>query len=130
MLKRISVILVLALLVVSVAASVALAEEPPAGRGIAGAETPDTGAPATPDGFGAVTSERASTLHDIGEHASSQDTPHLGVGNVARNDGALSTLRGGVADPGTRPGDHACLIGAIDGDPNTSCEGDPGLPNR
>jgi hypothetical protein len=34
MLKRISVILVLALLVVSLAASTALAEEPPAGRGI------------------------------------------------------------------------------------------------
>lgn len=89
--------------------------------------TNDTGAPDVPEGFGAVTSQRASTDQDIGDHASSQDTPHLGVGNVARNDGGLADPAG-IDDPGTRPGDHAYLIGAIDGDPNTTCEGDPGLP--
>ena len=34
--------------------------------------------------WGTVTSQRASTAHDIGEHSSSQDEPRLGLGNVAR----------------------------------------------
>jgi len=34
--------------------------------------------------WGTVTSQRASTVHDIGTHASSQSTPRLGLGNVAR----------------------------------------------
>jgi hypothetical protein len=34
--------------------------------------------------WGTVTSQRASTFHDVGEHASSQSTPRLGLGNVAR----------------------------------------------
>jgi hypothetical protein len=34
--------------------------------------------------WGVVTSQRASTVHDIGAHASSQSTPRLGLGNAAR----------------------------------------------
>jgi hypothetical protein len=34
--------------------------------------------------WGTVTSQRASTVHDIGEHSSSQGEPRLGLGNVAR----------------------------------------------
>src|ERR1041384_1488742 len=34
--------------------------------------------------WGAVAAQRASTFHDVGEHASSQSTPRLGLGNVAR----------------------------------------------
>lgn len=40
--------------------------------------------PTNPNCWGVVTSQRASTFHDIGEHASSQSTPRLGLGNVAR----------------------------------------------
>jgi hypothetical protein len=34
--------------------------------------------------WGTVTSQRASTVHDIGQHSSSQNEPRLGLGNVAR----------------------------------------------
>ena len=34
--------------------------------------------------WGVVTSQRASTYHDLGEHSSSQSEPRLGLGNVAR----------------------------------------------
>jgi hypothetical protein len=34
--------------------------------------------------WGVVTSQRASTYHDIGQHTSSQSEPRLGLGNVAR----------------------------------------------
>ena len=34
--------------------------------------------------WGTVTAQRASTVHDIGEHSSSQSEPRLGLGNVAR----------------------------------------------
>ena len=37
--------------------------------------------------WGVVTSQRASTAHDIGTHVSSQDTPHAGLANVARESG-------------------------------------------
>lgn len=39
--------------------------------------------PANPECWGVVTSQRASTEHDIGTHASSQSEPRLGLGNVA-----------------------------------------------
>lgn len=45
------------------------------------------GTPGGPDGqwcWGVVTSQRASTYHDLGSHASSQPTPRFGLGNVAR----------------------------------------------
>lgn len=83
-------------------------------RGNRGAETRSTGSPVNPNGFGSVVSQRAIDDHDIGTHASSQSTPHLGVGNVAANDGMLFDLSG-TTDTGTRPGDHATSIGALTG---------------
>jgi hypothetical protein len=32
--------------------------------------------------WGTVTSQRATTVHDIGEHASSQTSPRMGLGNL------------------------------------------------
>lgn len=40
--------------------------------------------PSHPNCWGVVTSQRASTVHDIGAHASAQSTPRLGLGNVTR----------------------------------------------
>jgi hypothetical protein len=54
--------------------------------------------PDNPGCWGAVTSQRASTEHDIGEHAAAQSEPRLGIGNVAllftgsRQPGALGSL--------------------------------------
>jgi hypothetical protein len=39
--------------------------------------------PTNPECWGVVTSQRASTEHDIGIHASAQSEPRLGLGNVA-----------------------------------------------
>jgi hypothetical protein len=39
--------------------------------------------PANPECWGVVTSQRASTEHDVGTHSSSQNEPRLGIGNVA-----------------------------------------------
>jgi hypothetical protein len=119
------------------AASVALAA--PDVNGCSGqdptVETCDTGEPTNPNGFGTVNSQLGSTAHTVGEHSSDpvpgdddRETPRKGVGNVSRTDGFLDPT--GVNDTGTRPGDHACLIGAIDGDPNTDCTADPGLPTK
>ena len=59
--------------------------------------------------WGVVTSQRASTVHDIGSHVSSQDTPHDGLANVARQFGFAG------------PGQLGSFLATIDGDPNTSC---------
>lgn len=69
------------------------------------------GGPTNPNGWGTVVSQRATTSGDVGEHASSQEEPRQGVGNVARND----------PEPGDHPGDHGCFVGRVDGDPNTNC---------
>jgi hypothetical protein len=51
--------------------------------GIALALAPGAGAERTNAScWGTVTSQRASTLHDIGEHASSQSEPRAGLGNL------------------------------------------------
>jgi hypothetical protein len=39
--------------------------------------------PANPECWGVVSSQRASSAHDIGEHSSAQSEPRLGIGNVA-----------------------------------------------
>jgi hypothetical protein len=65
--------------------------------------------PPSAECWGAVTSQRASTAHDIGEHVSAQDTPHAGLANVARQ----FNLAG--------PGELGSFLATIDGDPNTSC---------
>jgi hypothetical protein len=59
--------------------------------------------------LGVVTSQRASTAHDIGTHVSSQDTPHAGLANVAREFNFAG------------PGELGSFLATIDGDPNTSC---------
>ena len=64
-----------------------------------------------PECLGVVTSQRAVAHHDIGEHASSQEEPRLGLGNVTR------LLLGDDA----HIGDLGSLLGEIDGDPATSC---------
>jgi hypothetical protein len=83
---------------VSVVVVLVLAATMAALPAVAGGET-DEGNPK--NGFGAVTSQKASGTPDVGKHASDQEEPRQGVGNVARNDPA----------PGDHPGDHGCFIG-------------------
>jgi hypothetical protein len=61
--------------------------------------------------LGVVTSQRATANHDIGEHASSQQEPRLGLGNVARE----------VLGEGAHVGELGAFLGEIDGDPATHC---------
>ncbi|HYJ69398.1 MAG TPA: hypothetical protein VEX15_17235 [Nocardioidaceae bacterium] len=67
--------------------------------------------PATPNCLGVVTAQRAVAHHDIGEHASSQEEPRLGLGNVARE----------VLGDDAQVGDLGAFLGEIDGDPATNC---------
>jgi hypothetical protein len=67
--------------------------------------------PANPNCLGVVTSQRAVAHHDIGEHASSQEEPRLGLGNVARE----------VLGDGAHVGDLGAFLGEIDGDDATHC---------
>jgi hypothetical protein len=67
--------------------------------------------PDNPECLGVVTSQRAVAHHDIGEHASSQEEPRLGLGNVTR------LLLGDDA----HIGELGSLLGEIDGDPATNC---------
>ena len=78
-------------------------------------EVKDRGKPADPNCWGTAASQVATTFPtgSFGEHASSQEEPRQGVGNVARNDGAK----------GTRPSDHAALVGPQMGIP---CSAEPG----
>ncbi len=113
--RRISVVVLSVLLMLSLAGSAALAD-PPDGKGQPRAdETKDTGSPKDPNCFGTAASQVATTFPpgSFGEHASSQEEPRQGVGNVARNDDA----------PGTRPSDHAALVGPQMGIP---CSAEPG----
>jgi hypothetical protein len=61
--------------------------------------------------LGVVTAQRAVAHHDIGQHASSQEEPRLGLGNVRR------LLLGDDA----HMGDLGSLLGVIDEDPATNC---------
>ena len=64
-----------------------------------GAETKSTGTPLDSDGnniangFGSITSQRAVNDGDIGEHVSTQDSPHLGVGACGKSPRSLEVLR-------------------------------------
>jgi len=69
------------------------------------------GPPGNANCLGVVTSQRAVANHDIGEHASSQEEPRLGLGNVARL----------LLGEGARVGDLGALLGVIDGDDATHC---------
>jgi hypothetical protein len=77
------------------------------GAGPAAAASP----PDSPECLGVVTAQRATAHHDIGEHASSQEEPRLGLGNVAR------ALLGDDA----HVGDLGAFLAEIDGDPATNC---------
>jgi len=72
-------------------------------------------APASPSCWGVVTAQRATTEGDIGAHASSQDTPRAGLGNVARL----------LFDLGISSGPHVSDLGtalaSLDGLDATSC---------
>jgi hypothetical protein len=61
--------------------------------------------------LGVVTAQRAVANHDLGEHASSQEEPRLGLGNVAEV----------VLGDGTHVGEFGAFLGEIDGDPATQC---------
>jgi hypothetical protein len=79
--------------------------------GIATAPTAFAATPDNPDCLGVVTAQRAVANHDIGEHASSQEEPRLGLGNVTQ------LLLGDDA----HIGDLGSLLGVIDEDPATNC---------
>jgi hypothetical protein len=79
--------------------------------GIVTAPAASADPPDNPNCLGVVTAQRAVAHHDIGEHASSQDEPRLGLGNVTR------LLLGDAA----QIGDLGSLLGVIDGDPATNC---------
>jgi exonuclease VII large subunit len=66
--------------------------------------------PANPECWGVVTSQRASTEHDIGTHASSQSEPRLGLGNVA------NLLTGSY-----QPGELGSLLASLDDLDATHC---------
>lgn len=72
----------------------------------AAADTPDN-----PNCLGVVTAQRAVANHDIGEHASTQEEPRLGLGNVT------TLLLGDDA----HIGDLGAFLGEIDGDAATNC---------
>jgi hypothetical protein len=67
--------------------------------------------PAHANCFGVVTSQRAVAHHDVGEHASTQEEPRLGLGNVARE----------VLGDGAHIGEFGAFLGEIDEDPATHC---------
>ena len=116
--RRVSVVVLSVLLMLALASSAALAD-PPDGKGQPRASEPkETGSPKDPNCFGTAASQVATTFPpgSFGEHASSQEEPRQGVGNVARNDGA----------PGTRPSDHAALVGPQMGIPGSAGPGRSG----
>jgi len=120
-LKRISALVLAVLLMLTLAPSVALAEPPPDKGACENAvndcseEPKVTGPSGTPNGWGVVTSQFATSTGAVGDHASGFGEPRDGVGNVAHSDGA----------PGDQPGDHAC---DVDGDPTTSPGSTMGIP--
>lgn len=68
--------------------------------------------PANPHCFGVVTSQRAVAHHDIGEHASSQEEPRRGLGNVTRD----------ILGEDAHISDFGSFLGEIDGDDATNCD--------
>ena len=109
--RRVSVVVLSVLLMLTLACSSAALAAPPDGKGQPRAEEDkQKGKPANPSGFGGAASQVATDKGPntgtpgkggLGEHASSQEEPRQGVGNVARNDGD---------ETGDHPGDHGCLV--------------------
>ena len=107
--RHISVVVLLGLIMLALAGGAALAA-PPDGKGQPGTDGKQQGKPPNPSGFGGAASQVATDKGPntgtpgkggLGEHASSQEEPRQGVGNVARNDGD---------ETGDHPGDHGCLV--------------------
>lgn len=76
-----------------------------------------TFAAAPKNGWGLVTSQEATSEHDVGQHASDpvpsnpgHDTPRSGIGNVA------NTFTGTK-----NPSELGCLLASIDTSPATGC---------
>jgi hypothetical protein len=67
--------------------------------------------PTNPNCLGVVTAQRAVAHHDLGDHASSQDEPRLGLGNVSRL----------ILGEDAHIGDFGAFLGEIDGDDATHC---------
>ena len=67
--------------------------------------------PANPNCLGVVTAQRAVAHHDIGEHASAQEEPRLGLGNITRE----------ILGEDAHIGDFGAFLGEIDVDDATSC---------
>jgi hypothetical protein len=65
--------------------------------------------------WGTVTSQRAATFHDIGEHSADQSTPRLGLGNVAR-----ALFEAGLTE-GPTVGDLGAFLASVDGLDETYC---------
>ena len=112
--RRISAVVLSVLLMLTLACSSVALAAPPDGKGQPRAEEPkDTGSPKDPNCWGTTTSHMATTNNGMGSHASDPDMDGVkgeqrqGVGNVARNDRAS----------GTRPSDHAALVGPQMGAP-------------
>jgi hypothetical protein len=59
--------------------------------------------------WGVVSSQFASTSQGLGDHASSQESPRMGLGNTARAFGFAG------------PGELGSFLASVDGDSNTSC---------
>ncbi len=124
MLRRIGALLLAVLLMLTLAASVALAA-PPEGKGVPRAEEPkSTGSPDDPtteaneaNNWGSVASQLGSE-GIMGEHSSDpvprvpgNETPRDGLGNVARND-AGDERTDPADDTGDHIADHACIAAA------------------
>ncbi|HBY93308.1 MAG: hypothetical protein M5U01_06730 [Ardenticatenaceae bacterium] len=71
--------------------------------------------PANPNCWGVVTAQRALAEQGIGRHASSQSTPRLGLGNVAR----LFYELGIISSP--HVSDLGTLLAALDEFEATHC---------
>ena len=79
--------------------------------GVVAAPVAAANPPGNENCFGVVSSQRAVAHHDIGQHASEQEEPRLGLGNVTRL----------ILGEDAKMGDFGMFLGEIDGDPLTSC---------
>ena len=62
------------------------------GTTVAATTTAFADKPDNPECWGTVTSQRATTQGDIGEHSSAQEEPRTGIGNLADHPSELGTL--------------------------------------
>jgi hypothetical protein len=98
---KVRIIIVAALLAVSVAVpQAAWAAVPQTAKG-----------PNMNNCFGLASGQRASTLHDTGEHASSFDEPRTGIGNLAFRVFGLDSV-----------GEAGAVLADADGIDATNCE--------